>query len=213
MLRSCSLFLTFGLALTSNIPTQVHVALAGSDSTGNSNTFSVSWNTVTQTSTTFVKYGTVSGTYDMVSEGSSAAYYETFNHHVVLQTLKPSTKYYYIVGDDTDGWSPEFSFKSAPLSSDLRNNFSFVVYGDLGVYNGDATKNYINSIKDEVELVWHAGDESYADDSFLHKGCFTKFCYEDTQDQYLIGIEAWASKIPYMVTPGNHEAGMSNCIK
>lgn len=37
-------------------------------------------------------------------------------------------------------------------------------------------------------------------------GCFTKFCYEQTFDTYMEGIEPWASKLPYMVLPGNHEA-------
>lgn len=198
----CSAF-----AVATNIPSQIHVALAGSDSDGNSNKFAVSWNTVNQTPTSTVKYGTSSGSYSASSAGSSSAYYETYNHHVVLNTLSPDTQYFYIVGDDVEGWSTEFTFRSAPLASALRGNFSFLVYGDLGVVNGDPTKDYINTQKDSVKLIWHAGDASYADDSFLHKGCVTKFCYEDTLDDYMNGIQEWASQVPYMVTPGNHEAG------
>ena len=63
-------------------------------------------------------------------------------------------------------------------------------------------------IKDTVNLVWHAGDVGYADDSFLHVGCATDFCYEDTFDTYMKNVQPWASQLPYMVTPGNHEAGM-----
>jgi hypothetical protein len=200
------------LSFAADAPTQVHVALAGSDAMGNPSTFAVSWNTQNQTSTSIVKYGTASGVYTGSASGVSSAYYETFNHHTVLNALTPSTKYYYIVGDDAQGWSKEFSFTSAPLSSDLRENFSFLVYGDLGVVNGDPTKDYINSVKDEIELIWHAGDASYADDSFLHKGCVAKFCYESTLDEYMSGIEEWASNVPYMVTPGNHEAG-KNCVQ
>lgn len=194
-------------ALGADVPTQVHVAVAGSDAQGNSNGFAVSWNTKNQTTTSIVKYGTSSGVYIGSASGVSSAYYETFNHHVVLSSLSPSTRYFYIVGDDAQGWSKEFSFTSAPLSSEMRENFSFLVYGDLGVVNGDPTKDYIESVKDDIELIWHAGDASYADDSFLHKGCVTKFCYEDTLDEYMSGIEEWASQVPYMVTPGNHEAG------
>ena len=194
-----------------DLPTQVHIALAGADSNGNSNKLAVSWNTVNQTTTSIVKYSTTSGVYTETASGKSSAYYESFNHHVVLNTLTPSTNYYYIVGDDTEGWSKEFTFKSAP-TTDLRENFSFLVYGDLGVVNGDPTKDYIDNSKDSIELIWHAGDASYADDSFLHKGCVTKFCYEDTLDEYMSGIEPWASKVPYMVTPGNHEAGTTACI-
>lgn len=166
----------------------------------------VSWNTVDQTSSSVVKFGTESGVYRSVSNGSSEAYYQTFNHNVVLNELLPATVYYYVVGDDISGWSQEFTFRSAPLSSELRGNFSFLVYGDLGVYNGDPTRTYINAAKDDVDLVWHSGDASYADDSFLHKGCVLKFCYEDTLDTYMSDVQPWTSKLPYMVTPGNHEA-------
>ena len=58
---------------------------------------------------------------------------------------------------------------TAPLSNDLRGNFSFAVFGDLGVANGEASIAFMNDIasKDEVKLIWHGGDISYADDSFL----------------------------------------------
>lgn len=45
----------------------------------------------------------------------------------------------------------------------------------------------------------------YADDSFLHQGCFFDFCYEDSYATYMNSIEPWASQIPYMVAVGNHE--------
>jgi hypothetical protein len=43
------------------------------------------------------------------------------------------------------------------------------VFGDLGVANGEASIAFMNDIasKDEVKLIWHGGDISYADDSFL----------------------------------------------
>lgn len=194
------------LAQAADIPTQVHISLAGQDSNGNANSMAVSWNTKGQTKTSLVKYGTSSGVYTSSASGLSSAYYETYNHHVVLGTLSPSTVYYYVVGDDESGWSNELTFKSAIPSAELRGNFSFVVFGDLGVVNGDPTNNYINSIKDDVSLIWHGGDVSYADDSFLHLDCVFKFCYEDTFDTYMNNIQPWASKLPYMVSPGNHEA-------
>ena len=127
-------------------PTQVHIALAGLDKDGNSNSMAVSWNTVNQTPSSTVKYGTTSGQYISSSVGKSSAYWESYNHHVVLGELTPNTVYYYIVGDDEQGWSEELTFRSAPLTSELRGNFSFIVYGDLGVYNGDPTKDYIEKV-------------------------------------------------------------------
>jgi phosphodiesterase/alkaline phosphatase D-like protein len=191
----------------SNAPAQVHISLAGSDSDNNSNTIAVSWATVTQTSTSVVKYGVKSGVYSDSSTGYSRSYYETFHNHVVLKTLSPDTVYYYIVGDDVGGWSSELTFTSAPLSANLRGNFSFAVFGDLGVVNGDPTNKYLIAQKDNLKFVVHSGDIGYADDSFLHSGCYTKFCYEDTYDTYMSNIQPWASKLPYMVAPGNHEAG------
>lgn len=195
------------LSYAADIPTQVHIALAGRNAdTGDSSTMAVSWNTVSRTLTSKVKYGTKPGVYTEVASGSGSVYYETVNHHVVLNTLIPGTTYYYIVGDESAGWSNEFTFTSAPTNANLHGNFSFFVFGDLGFTNGDPTATYINENKDNVDLIWHTGDVSYADDAFLHLNCVLKFCYEETFDNYMKRIEPWASKVPYMVTPGNHEA-------
>lgn len=59
--------------------------------------------------------------------------YETFHHHVVLPSLMPDTTYYYIAGDESSGYSSEFKFTSAPLSSSNMKNFSFAVFADLGM--------------------------------------------------------------------------------
>lgn len=197
------------VAIGSDVPTQVHIALAGSDKEGNPSTVAISWNTVNRTLTSTVKYGlkpAAASSYASQSSGKCSSYYETFNHHVVLDTLLPSTTYYYTVGDDLAGWSVEFSFKSAPLSSEVRGNFTFAVFSDLGLTNGVPTSNYVKTISDDIVLVLHGGDVGYADDSFLHAGCETSFCYEQTFDNYMITNEPWTSKIPYMVAPGNHEA-------
>jgi len=194
------------VVVRSQTPTQIHIALAGNDGTGVSNSMSVMWNSgTTQPKTSTVKYGTTSGVYSQTSTGSSYAYFESFNSKVILGELAPATKYYYIVGDDVAGWSSEKSFTSAPTTAATRGNFSFVMFADLGVYNGDPTQGYMASIKDDVSFVWHGGDVSYADDAFLHWKCYVSFCYESTIDEYLTKAEAWASQLPYMVAPGNHE--------
>lgn len=193
-------------AVAVDIPTEVHIALAGVASTGDASTMAVSWHTENQTPSSTVKYGTAPGVYSYTVQGTGSTYYRTWNHHAVLNTLSPNTKYYYIVGDESAGWSQEHSFVSAPLASNLRGNFSFFIFGDLGVVNGDPSNNYIKANKDSVNLIWHAGDVSYADDAFLHAGCVTKFCYEETWDTYMTNAEPWASMLPYMTAPGNHEA-------
>lgn len=125
---------------------------------------------------------------------------------MVIESLSPSTVYYYKVGDAEGGFSQEFQFKSAPVSSrDMSINFA--VYGDLGLVNGDSSIALLKdwTDKETVDLIWHGGDVSYADDSFLHKDCAVHFCYEDTFDSYMKEIEPIASKLPYMTVPGNHE--------
>ena len=127
---------------------------------------------------------------------------------MVLPKLEADTEYFYIVGDEEGGWSKEYSAKTAPFSENLRGNFSIAVFADLGIHNGEATTAYVNKIvgNDEVKLVWQGGDVGYADDSFLHKDCAFKFCYEETWDNYMQSIEPFASKVPYMVAVGNHVA-------
>lgn len=124
----------------------------------------------------------------------------------MLADLQPSTTYYYVVGDEAGGFSSEFQFKTAPVSSAATKSFTFGVFADLGTSHGDSSLNYLSkTMKDEVDLVWHGGDAGYADDSFLHPGCLFKFCYEEAFNEYMNDIQPWASKVPYMVAPGNHE--------
>jgi hypothetical protein len=198
------LSLILAISVATDIPTQIHIAFAGRSSNGDPSTMAVSWNTKKQTLTSTVKYGIQSKQYAEVATGFSSSYYESFNHHVVLNTLTPGSTYYYIVGDDKEGWSEEFTFVSTKPNSELHGNFSFFIFGDLGLTNGDPTNTYINANKENVDLIWHAGDVSYADDSFLHPDCVFKFCYEETFDSYMELIKPWASKLPVMTTPGKN---------
>jgi hypothetical protein len=162
--------------------------------------------TESDTRTSNVKYGTVSGQYTSTVTGYSKSYYETFHHHAVLSNLPPSTNIFYTVGDDAGSWSKEYVFTSAPISSAEEQSLTFAVFADLGVVNGDSSINFLKSIANSTALVWHGGDISYADDAFLHKGCMFNFCYEETWDQFMNEMEPVVSQIPYMVAPGNHEA-------
>jgi len=190
----------------STAPEQVHIALSGNDGNGNSNGMTVSWLTEDDTSAS-VKYGYTSSQYESSASGLSASYYETFNHHVTLSDLDADTWVYYVVGDETGGFSTEYKFKTAPLSTNRDASFSFGVFADLGSAHGDSTLNYLtNTLSNEVDLIWHGGDVGYADDSFMHPGCLFKFCYETAFNEYMNDITTWSTRLPYMVAPGNHEA-------
>jgi hypothetical protein len=203
------LFLCIVPIIAQNIPSQVHISLAGKNDYGLADTIAISWSTINDTVTNLVKYGTSTGNYTSISNGYSQQYYETFHHHTILASpLLSNTPYFYTVGDKTDGFSKEFSFTSPQTIPDPNESVSFLVFGDLGLWDSNDTMKYINKTihSESTDLVLHSGDIGYADDSFLHLGCVTNFCYESTYDNYMKMIESWASKVPYMTAPGNHEA-------
>lgn len=178
-------------------PQQIHLALASIS------TLAISWMTLYNTTNSIVKYGLESNVYNYSEKGYSNSYYESFHHHVILSdNLKPNKNYYYIVGDGLRVWSNEFTFIAPDYN---KVNPSFITYGDLGSINGNDTINYLDSIKESIDLFWHGGDISYADDAFLHKDCVFKFCYEESWDRFMSYIEPFASYKPYMVVPGNHD--------
>lgn len=119
-------------------------------------------------------------------------------HHVELINLNPSTTYYYKCGDsESDTTSDLFSFST---TSQVGSFFpvEFGIIGDLGqTIDSEQTINHIsNNIN--VQLILHAGDLSYAD------------CNQQLWDSYGELIEPLASKIPWMVGPGNHELEITN---
>lgn len=186
-------------------PEQVHIALAGKDKNGNPNGMAVSWQTHVRTNTSTVQYGLSNSSLSMEAVGQCSSYYATFDHHVILQNLQPSMRYFYRVGDAKGGWSPIFSFLTAPLSSP-NMPLDFAVWGDLGVVNGGSTMAFLERIRDSISLMWHAGDIAYADDAFIHLPCAVGFCYEDIWNQFMNLMQPLAANMPYMTTPGNHEA-------
>eukprot|EP00043_Microstomoeca_roanoka_P020835 m.254205 g.254205 ORF g.254205 m.254205 type:complete len:458 (-) comp17801_c0_seq1:293-1666(-) len=197
--------LTLGQSSDSTMPEQIHIALAGKDASGNSNGMTISWQTQVKTATSAVKYGLNATALSMTAYGNSSSYFVTYDHHVTLYKLQPNTRYFYQVGDASGGWSQVLSFKSAPLSSP-NMPLDFAVWGDLGVVNGDSTMGFLESMKDSLDFMWHTGDIGYADDAYIHLPCATKFCYEDIWNQYMNLMQGLASGMPYMTTPGNHEA-------
>ena len=212
-MKICAIYIIFQLYAVliaaldrDTAPSQIHIALAGADAKKNSDSMTISWSTVKNTATTTVRYGKKSNLLTESATGISVSYWQTYHHHVVLPSgLDPDTEYFYQVGDVLGGFSDVLSFKSAPLTGS-KHNVKFAVFGDLGFYVGNKTTEYLSSVKNTLDLVVHSGDVGYADDSFLHKGCVLSFCYEDAFDNYMNSVQDWASAVPYMVGPGNHEA-------
>ena len=68
------------------------------------------------------------------------------------------------------------------------------------------TREYIEHLKnrDVLDMVFHAGDIGYADDSFLIDPLH--FTYEEVYNGYMNWFQNVTAIMPYMVSPGNHES-------
>jgi len=124
----------------------------------------------------------------------------------VMTSLSPDTKYYYKVTSDGSTYSDPVSFLSAPPTDDPDYSFSFITYGDMGMWSGDngeasvATASISTAqVNDHgVRRIDHFGDISYA------RGV------SGTWDAWFDLIEPYASQVPYMITIGNHEFDYSS---
>ena len=172
---------------------QVHLSLSSTDRSE----MGVSWVTL-HNGDTFVQYSTSADFTDMLEvQGSISTYtsagWEGIVHKAVMTRLAPGTSYYYRVGGG-DHWSDTLGpFKTFdPEASETK----FAVIADMGYgQNSDNTVTRITELVDagEVDVVIHSGDIGYADG------------YEVHWDTFFNKIQPIASRVPYHVTPGNHE--------
>jgi hypothetical protein len=131
------------VAAVADPPRQLHVAYAG-NTAGRSDSMSVMWHTNGTTTTSTVKFGTQSGAYTSTVAGGERYYGFTYDHVAVLPSLLPSTRYFYIVGDDTAGWSQEFSFESGGALSSSAAPWKFMLYGGESCQGGRGSAHVIS---------------------------------------------------------------------
>jgi hypothetical protein len=133
-------------------------------------------------------------------------------HTVRLTNLVPNTQYQYRVSVSMDlgvKWSPWYRFVS-PLVAGSNLPFAYIVYGDQGcpsmgwgfgaVYTSNLAYREIDQQLHNNELsrpivrsIHHIGDLSYAQGA------------SHVWDEWLNMIEPIASRVPYMISVGNHE--------
>eukprot|EP01136_Pigoraptor_vietnamica_P034747 Opistho-1_new@99068 len=130
-------------------------------------------------------------------------------HTATLENLQPSLRYYYIVGDDTFGYTEERTFVASPVPSPDQET-DIVAYGDMGKTEDDGSTSWhwneegLNTTDRVIaelaatQLVLHIGDISYA------------VGYSAQWDVFFDMIEPVASRVPYMTAVGNHERDMPN---
>ncbi|OQS04539.1 calcineurin-like phosphoesterase [Thraustotheca clavata] len=169
------------------------------------------------TQTPQVKFGTTSHNLNNIRSGKSTTYKASdmchepattigqkffrspgYFHSVVMDGLVPLSEYFYQYGNDLDGWSAIRSFISRPALGD-NTTISFIAYADMGV--DDSPRGWSTSLrvfedvvnKDYNSFLLHFGDISYA------RGVGYMW------DKYFALIEPVATRIPYLVSIGNHE--------
>ena len=141
---------------------------------------------------------------------SAAGIWTTFpnNGHHILQrqlhvcraymvNLVQGGLYAYRVGSNVYGWSPQFIFQA---KKDYSQNplLRMIVYGDLsaGIENVATVARLKQEIEThEYDAIIHNGDIAYnLDDNSGRVG-----------DEFFRNIEPLSSRLPYLVTQGNHE--------
>ncbi|GLI58698.1 hypothetical protein VaNZ11_000448, partial [Volvox africanus] len=121
-------------------------------------------------------------------------------HTAVMSDLEPGALYWYSLGNKDSTWT----FR-VPPRTDADQRLSFIAFGDMGeskvkarkIPKAAATVKAILAEIDRrpVDLILHVGDLAYADGKFK------------VWDSFMAQIEPLASRVPYMIGIGNHEAG------
>ena len=191
------------------------VPIAGTDpylQTPTPTSIYVSWHS-TETSSTYVKYGTTAsfgqqtnGTYEDISG-------KTW-HTVKLENLTPNTVYYYKVFSGNDS-SEVSSFKTLNVPTATGEHIRFLLLGDsrTDVYRTSeisqaAEQTLIDTYGDDwqnvINVVIHVGDIAESDN------------IDRYQNEFFTPYGNLSKKVPFMISVGNHEynaGGASNYFK
>ena len=173
-------------------PEQVHLSLSDSASE-----MRVSWVTLEGT-TSNVEYGEEKHSLGKSASGVTTTYTHSgwvgVIHRVVMTGLEPGKTYFYRVGDGSK-FSETFSFKTLPATGVKATTFAVLADMSYDEFS-DNTVKLLTQLVDEgkIDAVIHSGDISYEDGFAPHF------------DAFMNKIQPIASRVPYMVTPGNHEA-------
>ena len=195
------------------MPTQLHIYVTGDPSEmavhpdhnprvhippqpSNHRLHQVSYVTQDQVSATMVQWGTSPTSLTSSSTGDSV-YFGTdghmfTQHRGIMTSLKSNMLYFYRVGSGSM-WSAVHNF-TADKSREGGNIYA--AYADFGMANDVSLGELIKEVdNDAFDYVIHAGDQAYDLDSEAGRN----------GDEFLESIAPIASRVPYMVAPGNHE--------
>ncbi len=174
-------------------PEQIHLSLASTDHS----LMGVTWVTLNDIPTV-VRYGTSSDDLSQTVTGKTNTYTQAgwigTIHKATMIDLKPSTIYYYQVGGgENEKWSQIYSFKTYNPNEEV-TRFGVIADMDFGHASDNTVASLIKLVEnDEIDVIIHSGDVSYADG------------YEPHWDIFWNKVQPIAARVPYMTTPGNHE--------
>ena len=121
------------------------------------------------------------------------------SYNIVIQDLTPETKYYYKVGNASNGYSAIASF-TAPADPAAKKPFSFVISPDT---QGTSVSTFDNTNK-----LYDYIKENEKDAAFLiHTGDVVEDASVSDEWQYFFdAAQNLLNTLPIMVTPGNHDS-------
>ncbi|WP_130605119.1 S-layer homology domain-containing protein [Cohnella abietis] len=204
---------TASAAAPAAIPSQIAISIAGGAEEGKS-AMSFNWLTDLTVNNSVIVYGKSSNLADGVIKNATMSTPAAANiipvnkqtnfkainsFNVVIQDLIPETKYYYKVGNDSNGYSAIASF-TAPANPNDKKPFSFVVSPDTqgtSVSTYDNTKklyDYIKANEQDAAFLIHNGD--IVEDA----------SYSDYWQYFFDAADNLLSTLPIMATPGNHDS-------
>ena len=178
-------------------PEQVHLA-----TTGIPGEMVVQWGTEEDTtlscsSESIVEYGTENDNLNLSETGNNDMYlWTTCTHTTIISNLIQNTTYYYRVGGEGE-WSSTYSFRTL---KEIPEKIIIGAIADHGTTD-NAQETTSNMENENLDLVIHPGDISYANGAGSGNGIGDQSVWDDYQNQ----IESLASKNPHMYAPGNHE--------
>jgi hypothetical protein len=197
------LFFCFLAFVLGNVQ-QVHIGMGPNPSTVN-----VGWVTTYDPASknlSVVQYGLSSSNLNLSNSGAVTIFTDegTAQRNIVMHraqmiNLQPSTRYYYRVGSNDDGWSDVFDFLSLPPYGpiDPSQPLTFFVFGDMGTTNDQSLPVIINqSLTGDWHFALDVGDFAY--DMEENNGT--------TGDIYFEQNEPTHARVLYQTCPGNHES-------
>lgn len=180
-------------------PDQIHLAWTRDTST----TVNVVWRTIDTTVPSIVEYRRQGEPrWRRATGGPRPSGTEGRLHEVLVQGLKPATRYEYRVAGPGETWSPVYSFLTAPRPG---GPFEAVFVADTGLDGrldglSTGTREVVEAVAqlDPTVILW-GGDAAYFDTD-KRFGTLDK-----TIDFWFNMVMPFAVKAPMMPTYGNHE--------